>query len=113
MHLCAELTVASWILEPFGDICANFSLQLSSRPQFAKITNKKVIAENQCEKHKKSSFFSFYLGSFFCSINEFCFKKVAFLKAEIIIGLTKIKQNAAKTYSRSHTKQLRNPTKQA
>ena len=31
------------------------SLQISSRTQFAKIENKKVIAENQCEKHKKSS----------------------------------------------------------
>ena len=34
---------------------ANFSLQLSSRTQFTKINNKKVIAENQCEKHKKKS----------------------------------------------------------
>ena len=55
MHLCAGLTAASWILEPFGGIGANFPLQLSSRTQFAKIENKKVIAENQCEKHKKSS----------------------------------------------------------
>ena len=31
-----------------------FSLQLSSRTQFAKISNKKVIDENQCEKHKKT-----------------------------------------------------------
>ena len=43
------------MLEPFGEVGANVSLQLSSRPQFTKITNKKVIAENQCEKHKKSS----------------------------------------------------------
>ena len=55
MHLCAELTAASWMLEPFGDVGANFSLQLLSRTQFAKIKNKKVITENQCEKHKKSS----------------------------------------------------------
>ena len=34
-------------IEPLG--------QLSSRTQFTKINNKKVIAENQCEKHKKSS----------------------------------------------------------
>ena len=33
-----------------GEIGANFSLLLSSR-----INNKKVIAKNQCEKHKKSS----------------------------------------------------------
>ena len=42
-------------LEPLGEVGANFSLQLSSRTQFTKINNKKVIAENQCEKHKKSS----------------------------------------------------------
>ena len=56
MHLCAGLTAASWIMEPFGEIGTNFSLQLSSRTQFAKISNKKVIAENQCEKHKKLEF---------------------------------------------------------
>ena len=50
MHLCAGLTAASWNMEPSGKIGANFSLQLSSRTQFAKINNKKVIAENQCEK---------------------------------------------------------------
>ena len=55
MHLCAELTAASWMLEPIGEIGANFSLQNSSRREFAKLNNKKVIAENQCEKHKKSS----------------------------------------------------------
>ena len=57
MHLCAGLTAASWIMEPFGEIGANFSLQLSSRTQFAKISDKKVVAENQCEKHKKQDFF--------------------------------------------------------
>ena len=41
----------------FYDIGANFSLQLSSRTQFAKIGNKMVIAENQCEKHKNPSMF--------------------------------------------------------
>ena len=55
MHLCAELMAASMTLEPLGEVGANFSLQLSSRTQFTKINNKKVIAENQCEKHKKSS----------------------------------------------------------
>ena len=55
MHLCAELTAAFWTLEPFGEIGANFSLQLSSRTRFDTINKKKVIAENQCEKHKKSS----------------------------------------------------------
>ena len=38
-----------------GEIGANFSSQLSSRTQFAKISSKKVFAENQCEKHKTSS----------------------------------------------------------
>ena len=55
MHLSAELTAAFWTLEPFGEIGANFSLQLSSRTRFDKINKKKVIAENQCEKHKTSS----------------------------------------------------------
>ena len=53
MHLCAELTAAFWTLEPFGEIGANFSLQLSSQTWFNKIIKKKVIAENQCKKHKK------------------------------------------------------------
>ena len=43
------------MLEPLGEVGANFSLQISSRTQFTKINNKNVIAENQCEKHKKSS----------------------------------------------------------
>ena len=30
------------VMEPFGEIGANFSLQLSSRTQFAKISNKKL-----------------------------------------------------------------------
>ena len=55
MHLCAELIAVSMMLEPLGEVGANFSPQLSSRTQFTKINNKKVIAENQCEKHKKSS----------------------------------------------------------
>ena len=52
------------MLEPLGEVGANFSLQLSSRTQFTKINNKKVIAENQCEKHKKSSFFLFFFYLF-------------------------------------------------
>ena len=63
MHLCAELTVAFWTLEPFGEIGANFSLQLSSQTRFDKINTKKVIAENQCEKHKKSSLVNYALIS--------------------------------------------------
>ena len=55
MHLCAELIAVSMMLEPLGEVGANFSLQLSSQSQFTKINNKKVIAENQCEKHKNSS----------------------------------------------------------
>ena len=43
------------MLEPLGEVGPSFSLQLLSRTQFTKINNKKVIAENQCEKHKKSS----------------------------------------------------------
>ena len=36
----------------YGEIGANFSLQLSLGTQFAKISKEKVIAENKCEKHK-------------------------------------------------------------
>ena len=43
------------MLEPLGEVGANFPLQLSSQTQFIKINNKKVIAANQCEKHKKWS----------------------------------------------------------
>ena len=56
MHLCAELIAASMMLEPHGEVGTNFSLQLSSQTQFTKINNKKVIAKNQCEKHKKLKF---------------------------------------------------------
>ena len=38
---------------PLREVGTKFSLQLSLRTQFAKIKNKKVIAENQSEKHKK------------------------------------------------------------
>ena len=37
---------------PFGEIGAKFPVQLSSRSHFANIENKKIIAENRCEKHK-------------------------------------------------------------
>ena len=53
------LYTASMMLEPLEEVGANFSLQLSSRTQLTKINNKKVIAENQCEKHKESSLVSF------------------------------------------------------
>ena len=52
MHLCSLLTATPWMLEPFGEVGGNFPLQISSRTHFAKIINKKVIAENQGEKHK-------------------------------------------------------------
>ena len=56
LHLCTQNSVCARNFAPLGEIGANFSLQLSSRTQLATINNKKVIAENQCEKHKKSSF---------------------------------------------------------
>ena len=39
VHLCTGLTSASWDMEPVGEIGVDFSLQLSSRTQFAKISN--------------------------------------------------------------------------
>ena len=58
LHLCAQKSVCATNLGPFGEIGAKFSLQLSSRTRFDKINKKKVNAENQCEKHKKSSLVS-------------------------------------------------------
>ena len=43
------------MFELIGEVGAVFSQQLSTQTQFAKY--KKVIFENQCDKHKKSSFF--------------------------------------------------------
>ena len=50
LHLCTQKSVCATNFGPFGEIGANFPVQLSSH--FAKIENKKVIAENQCEKLK-------------------------------------------------------------
>ena len=55
LHLCAQKPVCATNLGPFGEIGANFSLQLSSRTRFDKINKKKVIAENQYEKHNQST----------------------------------------------------------
>ena len=54
LHLCTQKPVSATNFRPFGEICAIFSLKLSTRTQFAKIRNEKVMAENQCEKHKNS-----------------------------------------------------------
>ena len=43
MHLCAGLTAASWIIEPFGEIGANFYLQLSSPHSLLKLVIKKLL----------------------------------------------------------------------
>ena len=52
LHLCIQKSVCATNLGPLGEIGASFSPQLSSRTQFAEIINKKIITENQCEKHK-------------------------------------------------------------
>ena len=52
LHLCTQKSVCATNFRPYGKIGANFPVQLSSRSHFANIENKKVIAENQCEKHK-------------------------------------------------------------
>ena len=78
LHLCTQKSVCATNFGSLGEIGANFSLQLLSRTQFAKINYKKVIAENQCEKHKKSSlqrysvfvdslYYCKYEGHFLCS----------------------------------------------
>ena len=58
------------MLKPLGEVGANFSPQLSSQTLLTKINNKKVIAENQCEKHKKSSLAHFPpVMTFFCLLS--------------------------------------------
>ena len=95
MHLCTGLTAASWIIDPFGEIGANFSFQLSSPTQFAKISNKKVIADNQCEKHKKLEF----------SVPERIFEKVNFeRKNENLASMQRVK---AYCRTRNEPRQLR------
>ena len=64
LHLCTQKFVCATNFGSLGEIGANFSQHLSSRTQFAKINYKKVIAENQCEKHKKSSLVNIILFYF-------------------------------------------------
>ena len=52
LHQCTQKSVCATKLGPLGEIGANFSPQLSSREQFAKIIIKIVVAKNQCGKHK-------------------------------------------------------------
>ena len=88
VHLCTELTAAFWKLEPLGEIGANFSLQLSSRTRFDKINTKKVIAENQCEKHKKSSLAlcndSAYIWQNLSIVMQKCDFKVVYIYIKVI-----------------------------
>ena len=58
LHLCTQKSVCATNFGPFGEISANFSVQLSSRSHFANIENKKVIAENQCEQGNFDEFIS-------------------------------------------------------
>ena len=53
LHLCTEKSVCTTNFEPFGEIGANFPVQLSSRSHFANIGNKKVSSKInviECEK---------------------------------------------------------------
>ena len=46
VHLSTEESVASRMLEPFGEVGGDVSEYFSSRTHFAKIKDKKVIAKN-------------------------------------------------------------------
>ena len=46
MHLITEEAVASRMLEPFGEVGGDVPEYFSSRTQFVKIEDKKVIAKN-------------------------------------------------------------------
>ena len=50
MHLCAGLTAASWIMEQFGEI-GEIGVNFHREHSLLKLVIK-IIAENQCEKHK-------------------------------------------------------------
>ena len=52
LHICTQKSVWATNFRPFGEIGANFPVQLSLQSHFSKIENKNVIAENECEKHK-------------------------------------------------------------
>ena len=43
LHLCAQTFVCTENFQNFGEIGTNFSLQVSSQTQFAKINNKKLL----------------------------------------------------------------------
>ena len=45
MYLCAKSIAAFMMLEPLGEVGANFSLQLSSRTQFTKTIIKKLSSK--------------------------------------------------------------------
>ena len=68
MHICAGLTAASWIMEPFGEIGAYFSLQLSSRTQFAKISTKELSPKIKVKNRKTRGFFFFFFFFFFSPV---------------------------------------------
>ena len=55
LHLCTQKSVCATNFGLFGKIGANLPVQLSSRSHFAYIENKKIIPENQFEKHKNLS----------------------------------------------------------
>ena len=58
LHLrCTQISVCATNFGPFGEIGANFPVQLSSRSHFAKIENKKVIAKINVKNIKKTRFF--------------------------------------------------------
>ena len=46
MHLSTDEPAASRMLEPFGEVGGDVPEYFSSRTQFAKIEDKKVIAKN-------------------------------------------------------------------
>ena len=58
LHLCTQKSVCATNFGPFGEIGANFSVQLSSRTQFAKIDPFHIVISlsnrSSIEKSKKS-----------------------------------------------------------
>ena len=56
MHLCAGLTAASWIMEPSGEIGANFSIQLHREHSLLKLVIKKLSPKINVKNIKKLEF---------------------------------------------------------
>ena len=71
MHLCAGLTATSWILEPIGEIGANFSYNFHLEYSLLKLVIKKLWPKINVKNIKKSSLILYKHRYFLFSSAEF------------------------------------------